>query len=138
MNRRTFVAGFGAMLAAPRAAGKHVIAEKPQAILSLTAPVVFQSQAHIAELARLHRLPSICAFSTYPERGGLAAYGPDFPTMWRQTALYVDRILRGTNIAELPIERPSKFALIINAKTAKARCLTIPPSLLARADQIIE
>jgi putative ABC transport system substrate-binding protein len=119
-------------------AWKQLLVDKPHAVLSLTAPVVFQSQNRIAELARLHRLPSICAFSTYAERGGLIAYGPDFPTMWRQTAVYVDRILRGAKVSELPIERPIKFALILNATIAKALGLTIPPSLLLRADQVIE
>jgi ABC-type uncharacterized transport system substrate-binding protein len=117
---------------------KQVVAARPQAILSLTAPVVFQLQTRIAELALLHRLPSICGFSTYAERGGLAAYGPDFSAMWRQTAVYVDRILRGAKVSELPVERPTKFALILNPKTAKALGLTIPPSVLGRADQIIE
>src|SRR5262245_7511905 len=119
-------------------AWRQLLAAKPQAVLSLTAPVVFQSQTHIAELARLHRLPSICAFSTYADRGGLIAYGPDFPTMWRQTAVYVDRILRGAKVGELPIERPIKFALILNLNPAKALGLTIPPSLLLRADQVLE
>jgi putative ABC transport system substrate-binding protein len=117
---------------------KEVIASRSQAMLSLTAPVVFQLQPRIAEFAAGNRLPSICAFSTYPERGGLAAYGPDFQTMWRQTAVYVDRILRGAKISELPVERPSKFSLILNSKTAKALGLTTPPSLLLRADQVIE
>jgi putative tryptophan/tyrosine transport system substrate-binding protein len=117
---------------------KQVVAANPQAILSLTAPVVFQLQTRIAELAVLHRLPSICGFSTYAERGGLAAYGPDFPSMWRQTAVYVDRILRGAKVSELPVERPTKFSLILNSKAAKALGLTIPPSLLGRADEVIE
>jgi ABC-type uncharacterized transport system substrate-binding protein len=116
----------------------RVLAERPQALLALTAPVVFQGQARIADLARAHRLPSICPLSTYAERGGLMAYGPDFPTMWRQTASYVDRVLRGARISELPIERPLKFVLNVNAKTASALGLAIPQSLLARADQIID
>jgi putative ABC transport system substrate-binding protein len=119
-------------------AWNRVLAERPQAILALTAPVVFQGQARIADLARAHRLPSICPFSTYAERGGLMAYGPDFPTMWRQTASYVDRVLRGARIGELPVERPMKFVLNVNSKTAKALGLAIPQSVLARADQVIE
>jgi putative ABC transport system substrate-binding protein len=116
----------------------QVLAERPQAILSLTAPGVYNLQARIAQLSRQEHLPSICPFSTYPERGGLMAYGPHFPTMWRQTAVYVDRILRGANVADLPIERPTKFALIFNGQVAKALGLTIPQSLLLRADQVIE
>jgi putative ABC transport system substrate-binding protein len=66
------------------------------------------------------------------------AYGPDFPAIWRQLAGYVNRVLRGVRAGDIPVERPSKFSLIINRKTAKALGLTIPPSLLARADQVIE
>jgi len=117
---------------------KRLLVERPQAILLITAPVVFSSLSRLAELARQNRLPSICPFSTYPASGGLLAYGPDFPTMWRQTASYVNRILKGAKVGDLPVERPSKFVLIINLKTAKALGLTIPPSLLLRADQVIE
>jgi len=117
---------------------KRLLVERPQAILLITAPVVFSSLSRVAELARQNRLPSICPFSTYPASGGLLAYGPDFPTMWRQTASYVNRILKGAKVGDLPVERPSKFVLIINLKTAKALGLTIPPSLLLRADQVIE
>jgi putative tryptophan/tyrosine transport system substrate-binding protein len=66
------------------------------------------------------------------------AYGPDFPTMWRQTASYVDCVLRGARISELPVERRLKFVLNVNSKTAKALGLTIPPSLLLQADQVLE
>jgi len=119
-------------------AWNRILPDRPQAVLALTAPVVFQEQARIAALAREHRLPSICPFSTYAERGGLMAYGPDFPTMWRQTAGYVDRVLRGAKISELPVERPLKFVLNVNRKTAKALGLTIPPSVLLGADKVIE
>ena len=117
---------------------KRLLVERPQAILLLTAPAIFLALPRIAELARQRRLPSICLFSTYPASGGLIAYGPDFLALWRQTASYVDRILKGAKIGDLPVERPSKFVLIINLKTAKALGLTIPPSVLARADQVIE
>jgi putative ABC transport system substrate-binding protein len=117
---------------------KGLLRERPQALVLLTAPVVFSALPRLADLARQHRLPSISPFSTYPLSGGLIAYGPDFPTMWRQTADYVDRILKGAQVANLPVERPTKFVLGVNVKTAKALGLTTPPALLQRADQVIE
>ena len=117
---------------------KRVIAERPQALLLLTAPVVFTALSRLATLARQHRFPSISPFSTYPEAGGLLAYGPDFPTMWRQTAGYADRILKGARVQDLPVERPSKFVLVVNATTAKMLGLPVTSSLLLRADQVID
>jgi len=117
---------------------KRLLGGRAQAILLLTAPAVMNALPRIAELARRNHLPSISPFSTYPASGGLMAYGPDFPAIWRQAAGYVDRILKGAKVADLPVERPSRFELIINMKTAKAIGLTIPPSVLGRADQVIE
>ena len=117
---------------------KRMLVERSQAILALTAPVVSNALPRIAELARRNRLPSISPFSTYPASGGLMAYGPNFLSIWRQAAGYVDRILKGARVGELPIERPSRFELIINLKTAKAIGRTIPPAVLGRADQVIE
>ncbi len=116
----------------------RLFVERPQAVVVLTSPAIFQAQPRIAELAQQKRLPSISPFSTYPTSGGLMAYGPSFPALWRQAAGYVDRILKGAKVGELPIERPSRFEFIINLKTARALGLTIPHSLLLRADQIIE
>jgi len=117
---------------------RRLFAERPQAILILTSPVTFTALSRIAEVARQKRLPSITPFSPYPAAGGLMAYGPNFPAIWRQAAGYVHRILKGAKVGDLPVERPSKFELVINLKTAKALGLTIPPSLLLRADQVIE
>ena len=117
---------------------KRLLVERPQAIVLLTAPSVFTALSRLAALARQHRLPSISPFSTYPASGGLLTYGPDFPTMWRQMAGYVDRILKGAKIADLPVERPAKFVLGVSVQTAKALGVTIPQSLLLRADQVIE
>jgi putative ABC transport system substrate-binding protein len=93
---------------------KRLLVERPQAILVLTAPVIFLNQARIADLAHESRLPSVSPFSTYPAHGGLMAYGPSFPAMWRQAASYVDRLLKGAKVGDLPIERPAKFELVIN------------------------
>jgi putative tryptophan/tyrosine transport system substrate-binding protein len=91
----------------------------------------------IADLAKKYRLPTV-GFLEYARAGGLLAYGVSFPDLWRRAAGFVDKILRGARPADLPVERATKFELLINLKTAKALGLTIPPSLLARADQIIE
>jgi putative ABC transport system substrate-binding protein len=92
----------------------------------------------VAKLAEDSRLPAMYEFRFYPEVGGLISYGVDTVDEWRLAASFVDKILKGANPGDLPIEQPTKFELIINLKTAKALGLTIPPSLLARADQVIE
>jgi putative ABC transport system substrate-binding protein len=92
----------------------------------------------IAELAARSRLPTMYAFRFYVEAGGLASYGADLIENSRRVAVFVDKILKGAKPADLPIEQPTKFELVVNLKTAKALGLTIPPSILGRADQIIE
>jgi putative ABC transport system substrate-binding protein len=92
----------------------------------------------ITELTLRHRLPSISLLTQFAEAGGLMSYGASVSHIRRRTASYVDRILRGAKPADLPVEQPTKFELAINLKTAKALGITIPPSLLARADQIID
>jgi ABC-type uncharacterized transport system substrate-binding protein len=117
---------------------KRALPARPQAIFLLTSPIVLRAQGRIAQPAVQHRLPSVSGFSTFPDDGGLMAYGPDFPTIFRQIAGYVDRILRGAKPRDLPVKRPTKFELRINLKTAKALGLTIPQSVLLRADEIIQ
>jgi putative tryptophan/tyrosine transport system substrate-binding protein len=92
----------------------------------------------ILRLARQSRLPTISGPREFVQAGGLVAYGPDYTDLYRRAASYVHRILKGANPADLPIEQPTKFEFLINMTTAKALGLTIPPSLLARADQVIE
>jgi putative tryptophan/tyrosine transport system substrate-binding protein len=107
-------------------------------LIVLPSPVTNSNHGLIAELAARHRLPAVYPYRLYVISGGLIAYGPD-PTNWyRQAASYVDRILRGEKPADLPVQQPTKFELIINLQTAKALGLTVPPSLLVRADEVIE
>jgi putative tryptophan/tyrosine transport system substrate-binding protein len=101
-------------------------------------PFFFAHRAKLVQFAYSRRLPTIYFFRDFVDDGGLMAYGASLAEAFRRSASYVDRILKGAKPAELPIEQPTKFDLAINLKTAKALGLTIPPSLLARADQIIE
>ena len=112
--------------------------DKANGVLNLSDPMTFTHRARLAELAVKHRLPTMNGVIGYTEAGGLASYWPNDAEMFRHAATYVDRILRGARPGDLPVEQPTKFELIINLKTAKALGLTVPPSLLARADQVIE
>ena len=113
--------------------------ERATGLMVLTSPLLSLNRARISELALKHRLPGITLFTNFPAFGFLMAYGPNQPDAFRRAASqYVARILNGARPAELPVQRPEKFELVINLKTAKALGLTIPPSLLLRADQVIE
>jgi putative ABC transport system substrate-binding protein len=101
-------------------------------------PVAFSNRKQIAALAQKHRLPSIYGTREFADAGGLMAYGPNAADLWRHAASYVDKILKGARPGDLPVEQPSKFELVINLKTAKALGLTIPQSLLQRADYAIQ
>jgi len=108
------------------------------ALLILGGSVTWTNQQQIADLAVKHRLPGIHFFREYAEAGLLLSYGINFVAQYRRAAIYVDKILKGAKPADLPVEQPTKFELVINLKTAKTLGLTIPPSLLQRADQVIE
>jgi putative ABC transport system substrate-binding protein len=108
------------------------------AILVLGGNTTWTSRQQLADMAVQHRLPAMCLFREYAEAGLLLTYGPDREDLNRRAAAYIDKILKGARPADLPVAEPTKFELVINLKTAKALGLTIPPSLLARADQVIE
>ena len=112
--------------------------ERVPALLVIADPLVNDHRGRIVAFAATNRLPAIYPYRTFVDAGGLMSYGVDLSDLSRRAATYVDRILKGAKPAELPIEQPTKFELVINLKTAKALGLTIPPSLLQRADQVIE
>jgi len=109
-----------------------------QAVLVFSTPPFITARQRIAKLAIAHRLPTMCQGRLFVEAGGLMSYYPNHEDVWRRAAVYVDKILKGAKPADLPVEQPTKFELVINLKTAKALGLTIPPSLLQRADEIIQ
>jgi putative ABC transport system substrate-binding protein len=100
--------------------------------------LVNTNRFHINDLALGVRLPTMHGGREGVEAGGLISYGPNFPELWRRSAEYIDKILRGAKTADIPVEQPTKFDLVINLKTAKALGLTVPPPLLTRADEVIE
>jgi len=95
------------------------------------------NRVHINNLALSVRIPTVYGFEDLVEAGGLMSYGPSFADLFRRAAGYVDKILKGGKAGDLPVEQPTKFELVINAKTAKSLGLTVPPTLLARADEVI-
>jgi putative ABC transport system substrate-binding protein len=117
---------------------KTATAAGASALLVFPGRVLDHHARRIAQLAAQSRLPAVYAFRFYVEAGGLISYGADLIANNRPAAAFVDKILKGAKPGDLPFEQPSTFELVINLKTAKALGLTIPPSLLARADQIIE
>jgi len=117
---------------------KATMKDRPHALVQLSSPLIRQASPLVAEFTLKNKLPAISMFRLFAEAGGLMSYGPDLPVFFGRSASYVDKILKGAKPADLPIEQPTKFDLIINLKTAKALGLTIPQSLLVRADAIIQ
>ena len=115
-----------------------LIRDRAAALSITTSPLFSPHRKRLAELALKHRLPTVAGNRAYVEAGLLAAYGPDYPNLFRRAATFVDKILKGAKPGDLPIEQPTKFELAINLKTAKALGLTIPSSLLRRADHVIQ
>jgi putative ABC transport system substrate-binding protein len=114
------------------------LAREPGGSLIVMGTVAAAHRELIIQLTARHRLPALYTCGYMVAAGGLLSYGPDAIDMWKRAAPYVDRILRGAKPAELPVQEPTKFELAINLKTAKALGLTVPASLLARADEVIE
>ena len=112
--------------------------DKVGALIVLPSPIFLSERRLIVELATKNRLPTMFSLTEFAEAGGLMSYGPNMPELYRRSATYVDKILKGAKPGDLPVERPRKFELVINLKTAKALGLTIPQSLLLRADQVID
>jgi putative ABC transport system substrate-binding protein len=112
--------------------------QHPDAILPFGDPLTLRHATQVAALAAKHRLPAIYLSRQFATNSGLISYGPDLPDMWLRAGSYVDKILKGTKPSELPVEQPTKFELVVNLKTAKELGLTVPPTLLARADEVIE
>ena len=115
-----------------------MVEARADAVLVLTTPLFIAGAERLAQLALTHRLPSVFGPKYHVQAGGLMSYWPDRADNWRRGASYVDSILKGASPADLPVQQPTKFDLVFNLKTAKAIGLTIPPSLLARADEVIE
>jgi len=111
---------------------------KAGALLVLPTTILGTRTRQITELAAKNRLPTMFATSQYMDAGGLMSYGPDYADLWRRAATYVDKILKGTKPADLPVEQPIKFDFVINLKTAKQIGVTIPPEVLARATTLIK
>jgi putative ABC transport system substrate-binding protein len=114
-----------------------VLKGRAEALVVGRGQFLFTHQRGVVDFALKNRLPSINAWKDPVSAGGLIAYGVNIPQVYRRAAYYVDRILRGTKPGDLPVERPTKFDLVVNLKTAKALGLTIPQSLLQRADEVI-
>jgi putative ABC transport system substrate-binding protein len=103
-----------------------------------TSPAAVANRESIITLAAQHRLPAVYFVSDFAKNGGLISYGPDVVAQYRLATGYIDRILKGEEPADLPVQAPTKYELVINLKTAKALGLTMPPTVLARADEVIE
>jgi len=115
-----------------------MVAERAQGLVVVVDPLTVRYRGRIVELAAKNRLPAAYGFREFVDAGGLMAYGVNVPSLCRRAAVYVDKILKGTKPGDLPVEQPTTFDLVVNLKTAKALGLTIPQSLLLRADEVIQ
>ena len=115
-----------------------IVKERPGALITFADRIFLHNRVRMMEFAAKNRLPSVNAYRELVEAGGLMSYGPSYEDMHRRAAIYVDKILKGAKPSDLPVEQPTKFELVINLKTARALTLTVPPVLLALADEVIE
>ena len=115
-----------------------LLKEQVGALIVGPSPMFLEQRPRLADLAAKNRLPTVCSLGEYAQAGGLVSYGPHFADLFRRAAFFVDKILKGAKLADLPVEQPTKFELVINLKTAKALGLTIPQSVLLRADEVIQ
>jgi len=115
-----------------------IVRERADAVLVLSTPLFIAGAKRLAELCLVNKLPSLFGPKHHVQEGGLMSYSPDRADLWRRGAIFVDKILLGIDPADLPVQQPTKFDLVINLKTAKLIGLTIPPTLLGRADEVIE
>jgi putative ABC transport system substrate-binding protein len=111
---------------------------RAEAVITIPSAFFATHRIRVADLALKNRVPAVSIETGFAEAGGLVSYGPNIPDSHRRAATYVDKILKGAKPADLPVEQPTKFEMVINHRTAKALGLTIPQSLLLRADQVIE
>src|SRR5262249_28109148 len=114
------------------------ISKRRESLMVLEDAMINVCSTQIAEVAARHRLPTIFGLTTFAEAGGVMGYGPNRPRRWRRGGAFVDQILRGAKPGDVPVEQPVRFDLVINVRTAQGPRLTIPPSVLVRADQLIE
>jgi putative ABC transport system substrate-binding protein len=114
-----------------------IVSERANALLVTPGPRFANRRQQIIDFAARHKLPAIYFSGAFVNDGGLMSYGPNSENLWRRAAIYVDKILKGAKPADLPVEQPTKFELVINLKTAKQIGVTIPPNVLARADRVI-
>jgi putative tryptophan/tyrosine transport system substrate-binding protein len=112
--------------------------DRPEALLEFPSPMFYAGRQELVRLADMHRIPTIWNTREFVELGGLIMYGTSLPDLSRQAAVYVDKLIKGAKPSELPVEQPTKFELMLNVKTARTLGITIPPTLLARADEVIE
>ena len=121
-----------------RPAFAAIRSERADGVVVATDPIFVGDRNEVVVLALKNRLPAVYGLREFAEAGGLMSYGPNIAYQFRRAAFYVDKIFKGANPADLPVEQPAKFELVINLKTAKAHGLTIPQSLLLRADEVIQ